>query len=96
MSNGGNIVAKVTCLFRRVPRKSFAKSPVDNADYDEMLAEKSAVVMCLHFPVQWMMTMCLQADVLEPLRQMCLQSNEPVKPLQNCVLSAKCIDAKVG
>ena len=43
-----------------------------------------------------MMTMCLQADVLEPLRQMCLQSNEPVKPLQNCVLSAKCIDDKVG
>ena len=96
MSNGGNIVAKVTCLFRRVPRKSFAKGPVDNADCDEMLAEKSAVVMCLHFPVQWMMTMCLQTNVLEPLRQMCFQSNEPVKPLQNCVLSAKCIEAKVS
>ena len=52
MSNGGNIVAKVTCLFGRVPRKSFANGPVDNADCDEMLAEKSAVVMCLHFPVQ--------------------------------------------
>ena len=43
-----------------------------------------------------MMTMCLETDVLEPLRQMCLQSNEPVKPLQNVFLSAKWIDAKVG
>ena len=92
MSNGGNIVAKVS----KGSKNFFAKGPADNADCDEMLAEKSAVVMCLHFPVQWMMTMCLQTNVLEPLRQMCLQSNEPVKPLQNCVLSAKCIDAKVG
>ena len=48
MSNGGNIVAKVS----KGSKNFFAKGPADNADCDEMLAEKSAVVMCLHFPVQ--------------------------------------------
>ena len=48
MSNGGNIEAKVS----NGPKKKFCKGPIGNADYDEMLAEKSAVVMCLHFPVQ--------------------------------------------
>ena len=29
-------------------KKKFCKGPVDNADYDEMVAERSVVVMCLH------------------------------------------------